>query len=642
MSIPEGSFFHRMLCSAFLLLLSAGAHADPLAGIAEEDFPALEALSAYPADLRQSLLEASTEAYVLSELGKLQERSRTSFRELLTPYDQAAQEPLFELTRYPALVEEIVDGGPKEVRELEVIAGHYPEDVRAAAVSAGRDHWKVVARIHALLASQQTAFDSVIGELPGRKQEAFRDLLSAPEVLALLGEHTEMAVLLGDAYEREPEAVLAALEALQHEVAERNAAEARDFVAGVADDPELEREVEASYQAYEEETTQDVNVNVNVNVNVVRPYSYWVGVPWWVPTTYVYYDPWVYWYPRPYWRHCGSHFGPRFTVVHHAPHFGFYGWYFSHPWHHHRYPRLSNHILGHHERHGYGSHGRRSGYHGGRDRHFGMGRHAVDRFVRDTEGSMPRGFLRAGKDRPERLAEYGRLQSELDRSARKPGKNGKPHRPGKHRREDFEREVAKRPGDFPGLTKLTRDEKPGGRSVPAKRPKHGRADPRWNEDAPRNGKTDAANKEKTGKIHGRLTRMPGKGKADDAWRTTKPKAAPPSTAKPKAAPPSTAKPKAAPPSAAKPKAAPPSAAKPQRQEKKEARKEQREVKKENRQERRETRKEDRRERRQEKQQESRAEKKEANQESDAGTGGEGRGPGKRGGPGGRSGEPGKR
>lgn len=466
-AIASATFFLSLLLPAF-----GAAEPNPLGSIAGEDWPTLEALSLYPADVRRHVLEAATEAHVLTELSARQERSRESFRELLAPYDQDIQDELFQLTRYPALVAEIVEGGPKETRELEVIAAHYPEDIRDPARAAGQEHWKLVARAHALLESEQAGFESLVADLPDVKQTAFLALLDTPEVLALLSENTAMTVLLGDAYEREPDAVLAALEALQVEVAERNAEEARDFAEGVAADPELEEEVEASYQEYEQETAQVVNVNVQI----VRPYSYWVGVPWWVRTNYSYYDPWVHWYPRPYWRHCGYRFGPRFAVVHGAPRYGFYGWYFSRPVHHHRYPHLSHHILRHHDRYGYAGYRRHgSGIHRGRHHgSFGAGRHAVGRFVRNTEREMPAGFLRAGKDRPKRLAEYGRLHNELRREDRRSGQHRKHGKPGERGRQNLDRVVAKRPGDFPGLAKLAADEKNRWRDRPGKKPGRGK------------------------------------------------------------------------------------------------------------------------------------------------------------------------
>ena len=147
MSMPQ-RFLSRsvVLLLAILLPVAATTLGEPLSGIADEDLPALEALSLYPEDLRRSILEASTEAHVLAELSSRQERSRASFSRLLEPYEQGTQEQLFQLTRYPSLVAEMVEGGPKSQAELETIAAHYPEDARDAALVAGLQYWKLVSR----------------------------------------------------------------------------------------------------------------------------------------------------------------------------------------------------------------------------------------------------------------------------------------------------------------------------------------------------------------------------------------------------------------------------------------------------------------------------------------------------------------
>jgi len=482
MSMPQ-RFLSRavVLILATLLPVAATTLGEPLSGIADEDLPALEALSLYPEDLRRSILEASTEAHVLAELSSRQERSRESFSRLLEPYEQETQEQLFQLTRYPSLVAEIVAGGPKSPAELDTIAARYPEDARDAALAAGGQNWKLVSRAHALLSSEQKAFGQLVGELPDEKQSAFLALIDTPEVLALMSENTEMTVLLGDAYERDPDGVRLAFDNLQQVVAERNAEEARDFAEVVESDPELQEEVDASYREYEEEFVEPaapaVVQQVNVQVSIVRPYSYWVGVPPWVRADYSYYDPWMYWYPRPYWRHSGHWFGPRYTVVHRAPRYGFYGWYFNRPVHHHRYPRLSNHFLHQYDRHGYGRGYGRGHYGDHRGRHyrrFGPGGHAVGHFVRNAEREMPAGFLRDGKNRPQRLAEYGRLKNEMRRDDRKSGKRRGHGKAKKHGRDDLDRFVAKRPGDFPGLTKLAADEKAERHTKPKKGKNAGR------------------------------------------------------------------------------------------------------------------------------------------------------------------------
>jgi len=374
------------LALAALLLTAAPAPATPIGALDEADQAAVEALALYDEATTRYALQAVTEADVLSDLVYQQERSRERFQQLLSPYQRDVQEQLFEITRYPELIAKIVEGGPKSSDELEAIAALYPEEARAAALAAGSSHWKVVARIDALLRDEAAWLEARIAPLPEAKREAFRGLVATPELMALLAENTALAVLLGDAYEREPETVLAWLAEVRHQAEEQSAAEAREFAQGVEDNPELAGEIEAATSAYQQETGysayQPVVVH-NTFVNV-RPYPYWVGYPWWYDVSYGYYAPWYYWYPRTCWAFGGFYFGPRLLVSFGLPHGGFWGWFFDRPIHHTYYPRVTHHVVQHYDRY-YVNHHPGYWYRRPPVRYRHAEEYAVYRFRRDAE-----------------------------------------------------------------------------------------------------------------------------------------------------------------------------------------------------------------------------------------------------------------
>jgi hypothetical protein len=466
------SLSHRplVLLAALLLVLIAGpgaARANPLDAISDRD--TLEALALYPEDVRGSALEASTQAATLVELDKLQRDSQDAFRTLLDPYDQDAQQQLFDLSRYPDLVAEIGTGGPKSRSELEAIASRYPETIREAAVRQGTEHRAVVARMHALLADFDGRFNGLVADLPPAKQEAFRSLLATPELLSLLTGHMQTTVLLGDAYDRDPGGVRAGLADLNLEVARRNAEEAKDWQKSVDSDPQLKSDYQQAardyqqqtgYSAYQAPTTTVVNVNVN-------PYPYWFGYPWWYPVTYSYYDPWYWWYPRSVWGGCGYSFGPRVVVWGGPvwrpwfPTFGFTSWYFSYGVHHARYPYLTDRFVSYYDRPVVV------------DKHVHVDIHktVVKKFVYDTNVVLPAHHLGAG-DRKVRIAryrEYGKLAPEIEQARLKVRKQDLARAKGHHVAADFARQerhsedlavrdavrrhVEKNPQDFPELAK---------------------------------------------------------------------------------------------------------------------------------------------------------------------------------------------
>jgi hypothetical protein len=410
------------LCAALLGFVSA-ASANPLDAIHEDDREALEALAVYPEDVRGHALEVATEPGVLVELQDLQDDSQKTFRDLLDPYAQSDQEQLFELSRYPDLVEQIARGGPKSRGELERIAARYPEDVRGAALRQGGARHRVIVRMNALLDDFDDDFDDLVADLPPRKAQAFRALLGTPEVLSLMTEHRELTVLLGDAYDRSPQDARERFADLNLEVARRNAEEAQDWKEAVDTDPELRRDYEAAARDYEADTGYGAYSPPRTSVNVViNPYPYWVGYPWWYPVSYVYYDPWYWWYPRPYWGHVGWRWGPRFYVGFGAgpvwrpwyPTPYFTSWYFSFGHHHHRYPYLSSHYVDyywdrhdHHDRY-------RSNVH--IENHYHFNKRVVKKFVYETDRVVSRDFLRGSREeRVKRFREYGRMAPELEK-----------------------------------------------------------------------------------------------------------------------------------------------------------------------------------------------------------------------------------
>jgi len=479
--------FQRLLALPFAALLAAAPAfaADPFDPSDEEDRVAIEALALYPEDVRDHILEASSEADLLNDLEGLQERSKDSFRDLLDPYPQDDQQDLFDLSRYPDLVSAIADGGPKSRGDLERIAARYPEDVRGAALRQGTARHRVIVRMDALLDDFDKRFDDLVADLPPRKAQAFRALLGAPEVLSLMTEHGELTVLLGDAYDRDPKGTRERFADLNLQVARRNAEEAKDWKESVDTDPDLRRDYEAASRDYQADTGYSAYAPPSTTVNVVvNPYPFWVGYPWWYPVSYNYYDPWYWWYPRPYWGHCGWNWGPRFYVGFGAgpgwapwdPTPFFTSWYFSSGYHHGRYPYLSDHYVDyywghddHHDRHGGDVH---------IENHYYYNKRVVKKFVYESDRVVSRDFMRGSREeRVKRFREYGKLAPELEKvqfDARRKELGGKRARtdrmavPDRVRNPDLERTrkeageiLRKREKDAPDLAKFSREPRAG-------------------------------------------------------------------------------------------------------------------------------------------------------------------------------------
>lgn len=474
--------FSALSLAALLACASQPARAaDPFDPSDEEDRVAIEALALYPEDVRDHILEASTEAGLLQDVEALQERSQRSFRDLLEPYPQDDQQDLFDLSRYPDLVEAIAEGGPKSRGELERIGARYPEDVQAAVLRQGGPRHRVIVRMDALLEEFDDRFDESVAGLPPRKAEAFRALLGAPEVLALLTEHGELTVLLGDTYERDPQGSREHFADLSLQVARRNADEAKDWKESVDTDPDLRRDYENAARDYEADTGYGAYSAPRTTVNVVvNPYPYWVGYPWWYPVSYNYYDPWYWWYPRRSWGYVGWGFGPRYYTGfgigpvwrpwYPTPYFS--SWYFSSGHHHGRYPYLTDHYVSYYNRPDVvvvNNVNVRNHYH--------YNKRVVKKFVYESDRVVSRDFLRGSREeRVKRFREYGKVAPELEKvqlEARRKelGTRGRADRMRVPERvRDADRAVTqkaageilrKREKDAPDLARLSRERRPG-------------------------------------------------------------------------------------------------------------------------------------------------------------------------------------
>ncbi|HSR41110.1 MAG TPA: DUF3300 domain-containing protein [Longimicrobiales bacterium] len=362
----------------------------------EENRGAVDALVLYPDSVLHRILEASAHPQLLVRLGVIQEKSSSGFAALAADLPREEQEKLWELSRFPSLVDEIVRGGPKETSELATIAEGYPEEVRPVAIELGSGRYGVVAGLHELRETADAALEALVEPYSFRVREAVRGLLRYPEILSILTDNLEMTVLVGDAYARNPEAVLARAGELRVEAARRNSEAIDDWARELEENPDALEELEESAAEFAREEGHDPSsaptVSSTTRVTVtVDPYPYWFGYPYWYATPY--------WYPYPYWYHWGFYYGTGGTViVFGMPTYHYTYWHFHGHHHHYRYPHLSDHWLRHHDRH--------------RSVESGFGE-AIEDWRDANEGKFDGDWLRDDGNRAERLAEFGRFEEEF-------------------------------------------------------------------------------------------------------------------------------------------------------------------------------------------------------------------------------------
>ena len=270
--------------------LSAAQELNALAQAVEADNAAIEAIALYPEQIRTAILEASLHPELIVRVASLQEAASASFDGLLAEYPRDQQEAIWDLTRFPGLIEKLVEGDIEKKSEIQLILSDYPQSIHQTAIAYVRAEYDLLAEIHLLNTDTHQRFEGFVGNYPEAARRAYGQLLQHPEILSLLEEDLSLTILLGDAYEKDAEGV----DAL---AADLNLRLASEHVAGLSggngemessahgDDAELQA-VAAAYRqkyAYEDDDFEGPDQS-DTDVQVAyygHPYPYWFGYPRW-------------------------------------------------------------------------------------------------------------------------------------------------------------------------------------------------------------------------------------------------------------------------------------------------------------------------------------------------------------------------
>ena len=278
------------------VVLTAQTGEPLLAQLAEEEKDAVNALVMYPEDTRLAILESSKYPEALIKMQRIQEQTSESFKELLSGYAQSTQEMIWDLTRYPGLVERLAREGNGSRSNIQAILKDYPETVHDNALSAGIQYLPLLEEIERLQVSADKAFNSLLKDYPPEVQNALNTLLGLPEVLSILTDNIELTLLVGDVYRRDPHLVLLKADSLSLEVARQNAQELEGWKEELDDNPEVVEELKASAEEFASEYGYDDEFYDYPDDDV-----YYDDHSETYDVEHYYYDNYPYWFGYPYW-----------------------------------------------------------------------------------------------------------------------------------------------------------------------------------------------------------------------------------------------------------------------------------------------------------------------------------------------------
>jgi hypothetical protein len=348
------------LSFAFLLILvpcfcfsqetttTAPAELESLKAAIQTDRTAVDALVLYPPEIGQAIFEASTYPEVVAKLASIQSASSGAFRKYLEGLSKEDQASLYELNRYPGLIEALANARGSQPSILSVVEKR-SKDIGDVALRIGSspDKVPILVNISGLNRSVKQVLDQLLQSYSAEAQAAFQTLIAHPETLSILTDHMSLTVQLGAFYKKDP-AYAKDKSSAAHATAIQNSANMLEaWKSELEKNAAAIQELQASASSYAEGRGYDMSTAFaapgpeDVEMN---PYPYWSGYPFW------YTEP--RWYPVPPHYDWGWFLDrDRAINVVGLPSYAFVHWVLEDPVNVEAYPHLTDLFLTHYEQH---------------------------------------------------------------------------------------------------------------------------------------------------------------------------------------------------------------------------------------------------------------------------------------------------
>jgi len=393
---------------------------DRLHQLVSDNIDEVYALSLYPEEIRTAILETTQHPEILVKLKGIQVNTSEAFDKLLQYLPESDQKKYWDLVSQKDLVHELVAEGEKNSTGIREILKDYPESIHETALEYGVQRYKTLAQVDSILTVGDEAIRLLLKAYDTTTRESVEKLLDYPEILYILNDNIELAILVGDVYTKNPDLVARKVDSIQQEASRKYGEEIAEWEKGLKENPQVLKEFEEASAAFnqdneykepqeydpmyldtaqpEPEEAQPAEQQQTVkHVYVYYHYPYWLGYPYWYPT--------AYWYWYPYWYHWGYYYDYNHTIfIVGLPSYYFVSWYFSVPYHHYLYPHFSDYVIRYYRRAPAPS---RSGLSA-----------AVYDWERRSTDPVSRQLITNDSRRVERLKEYGRFETDYQERQR--------------------------------------------------------------------------------------------------------------------------------------------------------------------------------------------------------------------------------
>lgn len=265
---------------------------------------AVQALSVYPANIRQATVGVLAYPGTLVQLAQIQAKTGAAFRTLLATAPQDTQKKLWQLLRYPKLVEDLAAFGPQTAKSVKQIVASFPKDLQPIASDLAQNHYDLLRKTADLNRQAGQEFSQALQSLPGPAQKNFQTVAAHSEILHILSQSLQLDKTTPESFKKDPKPLTQKAQALAQQLQQApTAAHPENWKGSPQDDPKAVAALQKAATQFEKqndaELDEDPNPKGAVQANVgFTPYSsVFVPVGW----AYPFWFGWPDWDPYPYW-----------------------------------------------------------------------------------------------------------------------------------------------------------------------------------------------------------------------------------------------------------------------------------------------------------------------------------------------------
>ena len=331
--------------TSYALLSPDAALEDSLTDV---ELEALATLALADEPMRDAILEVSLHPRAVERIASISQDSSDRFRERMNEIPRSKQKGIWELVRYPDLVDALVLGGRPSRGSIDEVVAPYPEEIRDIAKRTALHDFNLLNDIAHIRSDAERETSKLIATLPLSAQANFETLIHRPELMTALADHPALLHELGSRYRDDPFETRAAFDRYHEEETARNEEAIAEWRGAIEDDPEAREElIESAEQFADEEgyesPTETQRVVERTEVHYYHhPYPYWFGTPYWHASRH--------WYPH------RAHWGFSFDVagaffVFGLPSAYYSSWHYRVPERRHHYRHLDRHFQRHASHH---------------------------------------------------------------------------------------------------------------------------------------------------------------------------------------------------------------------------------------------------------------------------------------------------